>query len=89
MKCHLVFPRRFVVCLQLIQPDCLPNTIDSLCPSPSLSSVLAMLAFSAAEAEDAEEIFDLGETVYNSCNACHGVYWIDDADRGRAVTPEP
>jgi hypothetical protein len=49
----------------------------------------AMLAFAAAEAEDAEEIFDLGETVYNSCNTCHGVYWIDDADRGRAVTPEP
>jgi hypothetical protein len=48
----------------------------------------AMLAFAAAEAEDAEEIFDLGETVYNSCNACHGLYWVDDADRGRAVAPE-
>ncbi len=44
-----------------------------------------MLAFQAAEAEDAEGIFDLGETVYDSCNACHGLYWVDDADQGRAV----
>ncbi len=45
----------------------------------------AMVAFAAAEAEDADLIFDLGETVYNTCNACHGLYWVDDADRGRAV----
>jgi cytochrome c5 len=47
----------------------------------------AMVAFAAAEAEDADLIFDLGETVYNTCNACHGLYWVDDADRGRAVAP--
>lgn len=47
----------------------------------------AMQAFAAAEAEDADLIFDLGETVYNSCNACHALYWIDDTDRGRAVMP--
>ena len=47
----------------------------------------AMQAFAAAEAEDAELIFDLGETVYNSCNACHSLYWVGDEDRGRAVMP--
>ena len=47
----------------------------------------AMVAFAAAEAEDADLVFDLGETVYNTCNACHGLYWVDDADRGRAVAP--
>ena len=45
----------------------------------------AMLAFEAAEAEDADRIFDLGEVVYNTCNNCHALYWVDDADRGRAV----
>lgn len=45
----------------------------------------AMLAYAAAEQEDAQLLFDLGETVYNSCNSCHGVYWVDDADRGRAI----
>jgi len=47
----------------------------------------AQLMFQAAEAEDAEEVFALGETVYNSCNNCHQLYWVDDADRGRAVAP--
>lgn len=47
----------------------------------------AMQAFAAAEAEDAQGIFDLGEVVYQSCNGCHALYWIDDADRGRAVEP--
>ena len=45
----------------------------------------AMLAYAAAEDEDAQLVFDLGEAVYDSCNSCHGVYWIDDADRGRAI----
>ena len=45
----------------------------------------AQLMFDAAEAEDAEEVFALGETVYNSCNNCHQLYWVDDADRGRAI----
>ena len=47
----------------------------------------AQLMFDAAEAEDAEEVFALGETVYNSCNNCHQLYWVDDADRGRAIAP--
>ena len=44
-----------------------------------------MLMFEAAEAEDADLVFALGEAVYNSCNNCHMLYWIDDADRGRSV----
>ena len=43
------------------------------------------IMFEAAEARDADRVFDLGETVYNSCNRCHMLYWVDDADRGRAV----
>ncbi len=45
----------------------------------------AMEAFAAAEAEDPQLVFDLGETVYQTCNNCHSVYWVDDADRGRAI----
>ena len=45
------------------------------------------LAFEAAEAEDADRVFAVGEQVYNSCNNCHMLYWIDDADRGRAIRP--
>ena len=41
--------------------------------------------FEAAEAQDADRVFDLGETVYNSCNNCHQLYWVDDAARGRAI----
>ena len=44
--------------------------------------------FGAAVAEDADQVFALGETVYNSCNNCHMLYWIDDADRGRVIRPE-
>ena len=44
-----------------------------------------MLMFQAAEAEDAEQVFALGEDVYNSCNNCHMLYWVDDSDRGRAI----
>ncbi len=47
----------------------------------------AMLAFEAAEAEDPQRIFDLGEVVYETCNNCHTLYWVDDLDRGRAVEP--
>ena len=47
----------------------------------------AMLAFEAAEAEDPDRIFDLGEVVYETCNNCHTLYWIDDLDRGRAIEP--
>jgi len=44
--------------------------------------------FRAAENEDADLVFDLGEKVYNSCNNCHMLYWVDDADRGREL-PRP
>ena len=44
-----------------------------------------MLMFQAAESEDPDLVFALGEDVYNSCNNCHSVYWVDDADRGRAI----
>lgn len=47
----------------------------------------AMLAFAAAEAQDPQRIFDLGEVVYETCNNCHSLYWVDDLDRGRAVEP--
>jgi len=53
-----------------------------------LSEVLhdaAMEAFAAAESEDPQRVFDLGETVYNSCNGCHQLYWVGDSDRGRSV----
>ena len=43
------------------------------------------LMFQAAEAEDADQVFALGETVYDACNKCHMLYWVDDADRGRAI----
>ena len=46
-----------------------------------------MEMFAAAAAEDADLVFDLGETVYESCNTCHSLYWVDDADRGRAIAP--
>ena len=45
----------------------------------------AATALAAAEAEDAEAVFDVGESVYNTCNACHSVYWIGDEDRGRTI----
>ena len=45
----------------------------------------ATLMFQAAEAEDADLVFALGGDVYNSCNNCHMLYWVDDADRGRSV----
>jgi hypothetical protein len=47
----------------------------------------AKLAFDAAESEDADLLFALGEDVYNSCNNCHMLYWIDDEDRGRTIAP--
>ena len=56
----------------------------------SLSQAMAdaaMLAFDAAAAQDAQRIFDLGEVVYESCNNCHTLYWVDDAARGRAIEP--
>ena len=43
------------------------------------------LMFEAAEVEDADRVFALGEEVYTTCNNCHMLYWIDDADRGRAI----
>ncbi len=47
------------------------------------------LAFEAAVAQDADQLFALGETVYNSCNNCHMLYWVGDIDRGRATEASP
>jgi len=40
-------------------------------------------ALEAAESRDPEAVFAVGETVYFACDRCHGLYWIDDTDRGR------
>ena len=40
-------------------------------------------ALEAAESKDPDAVFAIGETVYFACDRCHGLYWIDDADRGR------
>ena len=44
----------------------------------------AAIMLEAAEREDADAVFDLGETIYNTCNACHSIYWVGDEDRGRS-----
>lgn len=51
----------------------------------------AMLVHEAAAARDAELVFELGETLYRSCDRCHNLYWVGDEDRGRvrAEDPEP
>lgn len=45
----------------------------------------AAVALDAARAEDADAVFDLGESVYNSCNSCHSTYWVGDEERGRTI----
>lgn len=49
------------------------------------------LAIEAAENQDVEAIYGVGEAVYNSCDSCHNLYWIGDADRGmvRDENPQP
>lgn len=51
----------------------------------------ALLVHEAAEARDADRVFELGETLYRSCDRCHNLYWVGDEDRGRvrADVPEP
>ena len=39
------------------------------------------VALEAAEARDPDRVFDTGETVYNSCNRCHNLYWVGDDER--------
>ena len=46
------------------------------------------VALAAAEARDPDRVFDIGETVYNSCNSCHNLYWIGDEER-RPVRDNP
>jgi len=41
-------------------------------------------AVEAAENQDVEAIYAVGEAVYNACDQCHNLYWVGDADRGRA-----
>ena len=40
-------------------------------------------ALAAARSKDPDAVFAVGETVYFACDRCHGLYWIDDTDRGR------
>ncbi len=49
----------------------------------------AMLVHEAAEARDAELVFELGETLYRSCDRCHNLYWVGDEDRGRVREDAP
>jgi len=43
----------------------------------------------AAEAKDADLVFELGETVYRTCDRCHNLYWVGDEDRGRVRNDNP
>ena len=47
------------------------------------------LAVEAAENQDVEAIYGVGEAVYNACDSCHNLYWVGDADRGRAGEESP
>jgi len=40
-------------------------------------------ALEAAESKDPDAVFAVGEQIYLACDRCHGLYWIDDKDRGR------
>ena len=46
-------------------------------------SEAGILMHEAAMARDADRVFELGETVYRSCDSCHSLYWVGDADKGR------
>ncbi len=48
----------------------------------------AMMVHEAALERDAELVFELGETLYLTCDRCHNLYWVGDEDRGR-VREEP
>ncbi len=43
------------------------------------------IALDAAQRRDSQAVFDSGEIVYNSCNNCHSLYWVGDAQRGRTI----
>ena len=64
-----------------------PRRLLALSRSIVLDAASAERAFAAAEAEDSQRVFDLGEVVYQTCNNCHSIYWVDDQDRGRAIEP--
>ena len=49
----------------------------------------ASLMHDAAVARDPDLVFDLGETVYRSCDRCHNLYWVGDEDRGRVRDDNP
>ena len=49
----------------------------------------AMLIHDAAEAKDADLVFELGETLYRTCDRCHNLYWVGDEDRGRVRDTNP
>ena len=48
-----------------------------------------MLAYEAAQARDKDAVFAIGETVYQSCDSCHNLYWVGDEDRGRVRDETP
>ena len=50
-----------------------------------------VLVHEAAEARDADAVFELGETLYLSCDRCHNLYWVGDEDPGlvRDENPQP
>ena len=52
-------------------------------------SEAALLVHEAVQARDAERVFDLGETLYRSCDRCHNLYWVGDEDRGRVRDDNP
>jgi hypothetical protein len=48
-----------------------------------------MLAVEAAESQNVDAIYEVSATVYNSCDSCHQLYWVGDADRGRVQEAGP
>jgi hypothetical protein len=46
-------------------------------------------AIAAAESRDYQAIYEVSETVYNSCDNCHNLYWTGDQARGRVRNPTP
>ena len=46
-------------------------------------------AIAAVESRDYMAIYEVSETIYNSCDRCHNLYWTGDEDRGRVRNPNP
>ena len=50
---------------------------------PIGSAIAATEQVEDAQANVDDRQFELGETVYRSCDSCHSLYWVGDADKGR------